>query len=332
MSPRLISLVAFASIVSVSYAPAQEARKLTAEQRNEVIQRVLGELDRGYVFPDIARAMRAGVVKQQSDGRYNTIEDAREFATALTRDLQAISNDKHLRITYSGAQPQTRPAGGPPPALASPIEKVSRLEGNVGYLKINGFPPAQTIGPRITEAMKELGGTEALIIDLRDNRGGAPDGAMYLAGHFFVKRTLVAHIFSRPDSSTTEMWTETVPGPLYLNKKLYILTSRTTFSAGEAAAYHLKHVAKAITVGDTTGGGAHRIRGASVGHDLAVSVPMTRPINVVTKADWEGTGVIPEIPTSAEKALNAAHLAALKALPRNAERDAVIARLERESR
>ena len=168
-----------------------------------------------------------------------------------------------------------------------------------------------------------------MIVDLRTNGGGDPAGAMYLAGFFFAKPTRVARIYSRQGDTTTEMSTGEVNGPRYLGKPVFILTSRRTFSAGEAAAYHLKHVAHAITVGEPSGGGAHRIRGVDLNDRFTMSLPYTRPINVVTNGDWEGTGVTPEISSTAKAALSVAHLAALRKLPPSAERDAAIRDLQR---
>jgi C-terminal processing protease CtpA/Prc len=139
---------------------------------------------------------------------------------------------------------------------------------------------------------------------------------LYLAGFFFPRPTLIARLYSREDNDTTDMRSAAVTGPRYLGKSLYVLTSRRTFSAAEAAAYHLKYSAKAIMVGETTGGGAHRIRGVDLNDDFTLLLPYTRPINVVTKGDWEGTGVVPEIASGAEQALAVAHAAALRKLVR----------------
>jgi C-terminal processing protease CtpA/Prc len=113
----------------------------------------------------------------------------------------------------------------------------------------------------------------------------------------------------------------------YLDKQVYVLTDRRTFSAGEAAAYHLQAFGRAKIVGDTTGGGAHRVVGAEVNDRFVLFVPITRPTNVKTGTDWEGVGVIPDMPVNPERALVVAQLAALRALPRTPERDRVITTL-----
>jgi C-terminal processing protease CtpA/Prc len=62
---------------------------------------------------------------------------------------------------------------------------VKRLGGDVGYLKVTGFPDAERGGPTVAAAMMFLTRTDALIIDLRRNRGGEPEMVDLLASYFF---------------------------------------------------------------------------------------------------------------------------------------------------
>jgi hypothetical protein len=48
-------------------------------------------------------------------------------------------------------------------------------------------------------------------------------------------------------------------------------------------------------------------------------VPWGRPINPVTKTNWEGTGVVPDVKVSALEALAEAHRRALTELKRRRE-------------
>ena len=137
-------------------------------------------------------------------------------------------------------------------------------------------------------------------------------------------------------SETTGCWNASesrcLPGAKYVGKQVYILTNRRTFSAAEAAAYHLQAFGRAKTVGDTTGGGAHRVQGVELNDRFMMFLPMTRPTNVKTGTDWEGVGVIPDIPVDPERALVTAQLAALRALPLTPERTRVITALERDQK
>ena len=327
---RAATLIAIGAAAQSSIARAQ-IRPLDTTDRSWIIDRVVAELEKGYVFPDTARAMTQALRERLRRGDYDRIESVVELADSLTAHLRAVSHDKHLRIVARGApRPGAGPTGGVPPRRsADGLEEVKRLDGNIGYLRFSGFADVTRVGSRITEAMRELVATDALIVDLRQNRGGAPSSVMHLAGYLFPERTLVARIYSRLDESTTEMWTADVPGAKYLDKQVYILTDRQTFSAGEAAAYHLQAFGRAKIVGDTTGGGAHRVMGVDINDRLSMSVPFTRPTNVRTGTDWEGVGVIPDIAVDPERALVVAQLAALRGLPKTAERERVIAELDR---
>lgn len=331
MSRRLFVGCLLVATVGLTGTWAVLRAPLTPAERSVVVQRAADELDRGYVFADIGRKMADQLRRRLADGAYDAITDPEAFAETLMQEVRTVNDDGHLRIVVKGLGPGGTRAGGPPERAAA-VEGVQQLAGNVGYVRVNGFPSADVIAPDLDRAMTTLKDTGALIIDLRTNGGGDPSGAMYLAGFFFDKPTLMARIYSRQGDTTTEMSTADVKGPRYLGKPLFILTSRRTFSAGEAAAYHLKHVAHAITVGEPSGGGAHRIRGVDLNDRFTMSLPYTRPINVVTNTDWEGSGVTPEIPSSAAAALTTAHLAALRKLPPSPERDAAIKELERASK
>jgi len=87
---------------------------------------------------------------------------------------------------------------------------------------------------------------------------------------------------------------------------VYILASHNTFSGGEDFSYGMQKANRAIIVGETTGGGAHPQMPFSVGQGFVISIPYARSLNPVTKTDWEGTGVIPDVKEKAQNALLAA--------------------------
>ena len=103
-----------------------------------------------------------------------------------------------------------------------------------------------------------------------------------------------------------------MPGKKYVGKDVYGLTSKRTFSAAEEFTYNLQTPKRATIVGETTGGGAHPGGPQPINDHFAVWVPSGRAVNPITKTNWEGTGVKPDIEVPAEQALKTAHLAALK--------------------
>src|SRR5207302_202996 len=122
------------------------------------------------------------------------------------------------------------------------FERVERLEGNVGYLDLRGFHRAEYGGDTAAAAMTFLSHTDALIIDLRENGGGAPDMVALICSYLFGPEPVhLIDVYYRPDDSTRQWWTlPHVPGRRYGDKPVYVLTSRRTFSAGEGFAYTLK--------------------------------------------------------------------------------------------
>jgi C-terminal processing protease CtpA/Prc len=97
-----------------------------------------------------------------------------------------------------------------------------------------------------------------------------------------------------------------------VGKDVYVLTSRRTFSAAEEFTYNLKNLKRATIVGETTGGGAHPGGPRRINDHFSVGVPSGRAINPISKTNWEGTGVEPDLKTPAERALKTAHLMALE--------------------
>ena len=106
-----------------------------------------------------------------------------------------------------------------------------------------------------------------------------------------------------------------VPGRRSARQPLYILTSASTFSGAEDFCYSLQNLKRALVVGDTTGGGAHSSRGPQrLTQSFTAIIPVGRSVSPITKTNWEGTGVTPDIKTSADASLSLAHLHALRSL------------------
>src|ERR1700722_7108392 len=133
------------------------------------------------------------------------------------------------------------------------IHRVERLNGNVGYLDVRRGPGPGDAGPAISAAMELVPGTYAINIDLRRNGGGSPQGVVYWCSHLFDERpTHLNDIFHADTGETHQFWTlRYVPGPRYLDRPVYVLTSSRTFSGGEDFAYTLQALGRAQVIGET---------------------------------------------------------------------------------
>ena len=87
---------------------------------------------------------------------------------------------------------------------------------------------------------------------------------------------------------------------------MFVLTSKRTFSGAEEFTYSLKTLKRATIVGEVTGGGAHPTHGHRLDGHFQIDVPFARGINPVTKTNWEGTGVEPDVKVDASQALEVA--------------------------
>jgi hypothetical protein len=334
LAPALLLLLAApASLSQVLILKDQPDLTLTATMRTEVIEGILKRLSDAYVFPEVARKMDQAIRERLLRNEYDQIHGAAELAKTLTAHLREVSHDKHLRVDYSAdvlpkrLQPAPKERTKMRDHAASRnfgFQKLERLEGNVGYLALEGFLPPELAGETAAAAMAFLAHTDALIIDLRHNGGGNPAMVALLCSYLFPAEPVVHlnDLYFRPKDSTHQWWTlPYVPGERYVDKPVYVLTSRRTFSAAEEFTYNLKCLKRATVVGETTGGGAHPGGPQPVNDHFLVWIPSGRAINPVTKTNWEGTGVKPDVEAPAELALKTAHLAALKALAERKKSD-----------
>jgi hypothetical protein len=297
-------------------------------QRSAVLDAVVETLDQ-YVFPEVAEQLQADIQQRRQNQGYEEISGGEQLAQILTLQLQELSGDRQLKVHFSpqplpDLTPDTEPS---PEALAAEqyqsslrnfdINRVERLRGNVGYLELYGFEPPDFAGAVMEAAMQFVAQTQALIIDVRHNRGGSPAMVALLCSYLLPAYPPVHlnDLYWRPDDSTRQWWT--VPhlnAPRYLDKPVYILTSQETFSAAEEFVYNLQVLRRAVIVGEHTAGGANPGRGYRLHDHFWMFIPTGQSINPVTKTNWAKTGIVPDVKVPSELTLLTAHLIALNKL------------------
>lgn len=249
------------------------------------------------------------------------------FAEALTKTLQTVARDKHLRVRHH-EQPQPERSDSREPtaderaafehgarAVNFGVERVERLPGNIGYLELRGFMPVGLASDAITAAMKLLTNTEVLIVDLRCNGGGDPSTVQLVCSYLLDPGVHLNDLIWRDGQRNEFRTLETLPGPRYgTHKPVYVLTSSRTLSGAEEFSYNLRNLKRATLVGETTGGGANPGRVHRLNAHFSMFVPSGRAVNPITGTNWEGTGVEPHLKVAAHDALRFAQLQALKTL------------------
>ncbi|HEX3785992.1 MAG TPA: S41 family peptidase [Pseudonocardiaceae bacterium] len=268
--------------------------------RRELIDAVIALVTADYVFPDVAKQ----VVEVLRGKEYEHLVDDAEFAATVTADLRSVSADEHLRLLHE----PPRPKGA---ARAHGFDKIEILDGNIGYLQNTLLQDPQRYGDSTAAAMTLIADTEALIIDLRRHRGGHSAMVAMICGYLFDEFTHLNDVYVRPHDLTVQFWTpHYVPGRRFGGSKpIWVLTSSTTFSAGEELAYNLQQLGRGTIVGEKTRGGATSASSGwhKITEDLVATIPDARSINPVTGTNWAGVGVTPDIEMPAADALTHAY-------------------------
>jgi Peptidase family S41/N-terminal domain of Peptidase_S41 in eukaryotic IRBP len=299
---------------------AQASPQLAAADRHHLIETVAADVKQYYFDKQVAQATASALLAHERAGDYNAVTGGQPFANLLARHLIEASGDPHFTMEYT---PNKFPDFSKPPPPESQaryraateqanctFEKVAIEANNVGYMKLNSFPDLAACRSKAESAMAALNHADALIIDLRDNRGGYPNMVVFLASYLFDHPE---YMFNPRDPVTDESWTHSpAAGSLLMDKPVYILTSSRTYSGAEQFSYDLKMLRRATLVGETTGGANH----SGVLHNLddhfAVGIPEHRTVNPFSQRDWALTGVEPDVKVKEADALTTAEQLAVE--------------------
>lgn len=309
---------ALAALLLLGAAP--NAQTFDAAERGRILDGISGAL-KDYIFPQVADRVRGALERDRT--RLIALEDPQDFAHSVSEDMRSSGNDKHLNLIYSpdtlapdedASAAQIAHDNQAMVLMNEGVRDAQWLPGNIGYIRISGFPSRAPQTKRaIDAAMATIANTDALIIDLRRNGGGDPDSLDYWMGYFFAKPVELTSIrWTTPKAHVDRQFSAAHVGGAHYLKPLYVLTSSRTFSCAEQFAYDLKALHRAAIVGETTGGGANPGDFRRLSDHFAVFIPTGQAYNPYTKTNWEHTGVAPDTAVSAASALVTAYTAALQ--------------------
>jgi tetratricopeptide (TPR) repeat protein len=325
---KLISSAALFCAVSCSAVLSQPSAPATQRQtpgdkayKDGVLRKIADLLAAHYVLADKAKGYADEFRAKCASGAYDSCAEAESFAERVTADLIAITGDEHLNFRVIAAGDIGEKAAG---SLYHPVRyyrlrikenvgfyKLEWIEPRIGYLDLRRFNSFGEARSMALSAMKFLANARAIIIDVRENSGGSGD---YLSSFFLPYPTRLSGVYSRGDSSLTEIWTR---GDIGMKPRtdvpLFVLIGPNTFSAAEYFAYDLKTRKRATLVGEPSKGGANSVDLFSIDDQFEFYISTARAISPVTGTNWEGTGVIPDIRVPAASALDTALVEAKKA-------------------
>jgi C-terminal processing protease CtpA/Prc len=305
-----------------------EPSLISPATQKEIISQLSDKLKAGYVFPDVAEQICLHLQQTLAEGEYDGLTDGNLFALALTMQLQEVNHDEHLWVRW---QEQPLPLGESPlrndPAWQEQqqakaraenygLHKLEKLPGNVGYLDIHYFHKPAWAGDTVVAAMRFLSESDALILDLRQCKGGYPGTVALVCTYLFNEEPiLLTSIYWRDEDRTQQYWTlPYVPGKRLSDIPLYVLISKNTFSAGEMAASALQSHPRATLIGEQTDGGVNPGTSFRLHPHFEAFIPIGCTIDPLTGTHKESAGVTPDITASPEESFDMAYKFALQSI------------------
>ena len=321
---------------------------MSKEYKENTIKEISTLIKNNYVLKEKRDDIVSKFSKKYLEGTYDTINNPESFANTLTNDLHDISDDYHFAVVYNPTRiTEMRNENDEEPNKEEIEEsqqrrlekrkrnnfgfkKVENLPGNIGYLDFRFFRGDSLALETAHGAMTFLSNSDVLIIDLRKNQGGGAAMYQLLSSYFFGDEPiLLGELYNGLSNETQQTWTDpSIARYKIPYNDLYILTSKETFSAAEAFAYDLQQLKRATIVGEHSGGGAHMATKMIINDDFYIYMPFAGAINPITKSNWEGVGVIPDIEVNSDDALKTAHILSLQKIISNTIDEKVKAELE----
>jgi hypothetical protein len=259
-----------------------------------------GWIDR--LFPDTDRGRR---LKAALDERFG--DDARPVTEELCREVEAVARgfSRHLELDYVADGSLVRddePRGWPPPdrreveTRAGSVGAVTRGRDGVAVLALDGHDGVHIAAPYLEAAFALVRGASGVVLDLRRNRGGDV-GTVVLVLEWLLggEATHVCDVIYR--DRVRQWWTtgRLVGLALPPQTPVSVLVGEDTFSSGEGLAYHLQSRGRARVVGQRTPGAADHITPVNISGHVRALLPEGLVRDAVTGANWEGTGVVPDV-------------------------------------
>lgn len=310
------------ALILLTVMPTLKGQSLNSQEKQRIFTGSLDLIERNYHFkekiPQITQSMRT----LWNKGKYKPFADVNAFTNALAEDLRSISGDRHFSFFYM--EPDIAVKAGQTPNvpwhlvqdkfLNNGLNEVAVLPGNVGYIRIQAFGSMDDYLPGAFALVQTA---DALIVDIRGNGGGMPPNAVI---SYLLPEDSIHLITIIWNDHTDSMFTQKkLAGPRFLDRPVYLLTDKGTFSSAEEFAYDLQQLKRVVVVGERTGGGANP-GGAMPVMEFAnkarldLFIPTARVIHPVSGTNWEGTGIVPDIETASREALHEAHIRALTQL------------------
>lgn len=278
-------------------------------------------VNNNYVFPETAKKITQNIISKIDKGYFNKYDsDDASFAAAVVKELRSINGDLHFNVkphideekefktNISNYTNNLIDEYNDSRMEFNGFNSVQNLGNGIGYLNLSLFRPDKTV---VDTYMKLIKSSDAVIVDLRGNRGGRAEIVNYLISYFFKEPVHLTTTIGR-NGNSYKNWSTKVNGATMPDIPLFVLVDGRSASGAEGFSYAMQNQKRGTVIGETTAGAANSI-GRWYFEGFVVSIPNERHISPITKTNWEGTGVTPDIKSTSKEAFDIALSLAKKA-------------------
>ena len=313
--PSFIALLFLYIFSNQASSQSHSTDNVTPPQLEIMINKIADSL--AYYYVDIEKGIEIGnhLKNRFHNGAYNSTITPGDLAKQLTKDLRSFSGDLHLYVAHPDEETSQDNNSVDIETYGSStnygFQEIKFIEGNIAYIRISHFSNwafANNARQRITEIMGLFNDAKAFIIDVRNNPGGVPYVASFLASYFFDKEPVhLAQYYVRYDDFEYGIFTEPfAPGKKYPKTPVFILVNKKSGSAAEEFPFWLQNQNRAVVIGDSTAGAGYGAMVHDIGNGFSVSISNSIEVDPVTKKGFQGTGVIPDIQVNSDSSYSVA--------------------------
>ena len=129
-------------------SPAVMPEPFDQSVADEAVSVLASKLEDNFVLPEIGKAYAAMLRANLASGKYAHFSGSKEFADAVTADLQAIHKDGHLKLHVVPPEARSGPEGENQAATSGPagpdqstntISKSGWIAEGIAYIRFEAF-------------------------------------------------------------------------------------------------------------------------------------------------------------------------------------------------
>ena len=242
---------------------------LDAAARRAAITALAAQVEAHHINP--AAAQR--IVATLRAGDYNAIHDTAALAQRLSGETGLLVTPRPQPLSWWRRRQD--PAG---------VASYSKIGADIGYIDITHFESTDRSAGRYARAFIELSAAKTIIIDLRQNTGGAADGLQLLTS-YMVDRPIHYADLARRGGAVEARWASPRLATRPYLESLMILIGPQTSAEAENFAFAMQAWKRATVVGRRSAGIVTASTSYPVGADLVAAIPDARVTLPLTRTD-----------------------------------------------